>query len=65
MLRSERRSKKSKRNSKREETPWHPRGEQLIPGHKVEGHQTRGKGSYDRSREKFDWRDLTNGKYKQ
>jgi len=57
MLRSERRSKKSKRDLKRKETPWHPRGEQLIPGHKVEGHQIKGRGSYNRGREKFDWRD--------
>jgi len=65
MLRSERRSKKSKRSNKKEETPWHPRGEQLIPGHKVEGHQIKGRGSYNRGREKFDWRDLTNGEHEQ
>jgi len=62
MLRSERRSKKSKRDLKRKETPWHPRGEQLIPGHKVEG-QNKGKGSYNRNSEKFDWRNLTDGNH--
>lgn len=62
MLRSERRSKKRKKSRKKEETYWHPRGEELIPGHKVEG-QKKGKGSYNRNREKFNWGDTANGKY--
>jgi len=62
MLRSERRSKKTKNNRKIEETPWHPRGEKLIPGHRVEG-QKKGKGSYNRKKEKFDWGSLANGRY--
>ena len=61
MLRSERRSKKTKGSRKREETPWHPRGEILIPPHKVE----ESKKAYNRKKEKFDWRDLANGKYDQ
>jgi stalled ribosome alternative rescue factor ArfA len=63
MLRSKRRSKKTK-GSKRDkgQKPWHPRGEELIPPHKVEG-QKKGKGSYDRKQERFDWGRYTNGKY--
>lgn len=63
MLRSERRSKKTKRRKRdKGEKPWHHRGEYLIPPHKVEG-QKKGKGSYNRNREKFDWRKHLNGRY--
>jgi len=42
---------------------WHPRGDKLIPGHRVEDNK-KGKGSsYDRQEEKFDWRKFENGKY--
>jgi len=62
MLRSERRSKKTKRNEK-DDLMWHPRGDKLIPGHRVEDNK-KGKGSsYDRQEEKFDWRKFENGKY--
>jgi len=57
MLRSERRSKKSNKG-----TPWKPRGDKLIPGHKVED-QKKGKGSYKRAKEKFKWNSLYKSKY--
>lgn len=51
MLRSERRSKKSKKK-----TEWRPRGDILIPGNRVEP-KVKGKGSkYNRKRNKFDKR---------
>lgn len=59
MLRSERQSKRTKRNRNKEEKPWHPRGDMLIPPHHVEA----SKKSYSRKKEKFNWKDLNNDQH--